>query len=125
MKRLSIGLPAIALVMTIALSGAAFTTAPATPANNNNGNTIVKPRYTGLHVPFVKQKFEYIYYWFAPDDTYNDWETLSYEEWEMGFYYPGYVIDNNAMGGTLIEKGYMMPGLPHQAYPQTYLFVHY
>jgi len=55
MKRLSIGLPAIALVMTIALSGAAFTTAPATPANNSN--TIAKPRYSSIHVPFVKEKF--------------------------------------------------------------------
>src|SRR5215469_9847588 len=105
MKRLSMSLSAIALVLTLALSGAAFTTAPATVDNN----TTSKPRYTGIHVPLVHQNWVYMYYWFWPDDTYNDYEDLQMEVWEMGqFYYPGYIADTDPSGGTLIMEGYMM-----------------
>ena len=124
MKRLSISLPAITLVLTLALSGAAFTTAPATTASNTSINA--KPRYTDLHVPFVREKFEYMYYWFwSSDDSYNDYESLEMEIWEMGeYYYPGYIIDNNPMGGTEIMAGYLNPNQPHISYPSTRLYYH-
>ncbi len=130
MKRLSIGLPAFTLVLALALSGTAFTSAPAktdkksNPANN--GNTSAKPRYSSLHVPFVKEKFTYVYYWFwYSDDSYNDYETMTMEIWELEeFYYIGAEIDSNPMGGTLIMEGYMQQNQPHINYPQGYLYLH-
>jgi hypothetical protein len=123
MKRLSMSLPAIALAMVLALSGAAFTSTPATADKKIDK----LPAYSSLHVPFVKESFQYDYYWFwFSDDSYNDQETLTMEEWEMGqYYYPGLEIDSNPMGGTQIMQGYLAPNQPHLGYPSIYLYVHY
>jgi hypothetical protein len=113
MKRLSISLPAIALALVLALSGAALTphsTPAATPA-------IYKPSATSL--------FQYYYYWYTePDDLYNDYTTLANEEWEWWVYFGGAVINTSPTGGTLIAEGYMNNHYPHDMYPAAYLYAH-
>ena len=121
MKRLSISLPAISLVLVLALSGTAFTTAPATAGIASS------PHHAFQNVPFLKPTFALSYYFFwASDDTYNDYGTAAYEEWELGqFYYPGVEIDTNPMGGTPVMNGYQFPNHPHVAYPSIYLYAHF
>lgn len=116
MKRLSIGLPAIALAMVLALSGTAFTSVPVPPT----------PQPDKTPAPALKPSYQYMYYWFTyPDDQYNDWETLANEEWEWGYIYWGVEIDTNPMGGTLIAEGYMSNNIPHMGYAEAYLYAHF
>jgi hypothetical protein len=104
MKRLSFRIPALALVMVLFLSSA-------TPA----------------HAPAVlssPKSMMYVYNWYTvPDDSFIDYETLSYEEneWIMIL---NTNCDTNPMGGTLIAKGYLRSNYPHITYPDCYLYSH-
>jgi hypothetical protein len=125
MKRLSMSLPAIALVLVLALSGTAFTSSPAAADYK-----IEKAPVYSLEQSFLfTHSFHkvYVYYWFwMPGDSYNDEETQAMEVWEMeNIYYPGTEVDTNPTGGTLILEGYMMPNQPHMAYPAVYLYAHF
>ena len=116
-------LPAIALVLVLALSGTAFT--PTHPAPGSKIATASIHHWQ--NVPFVKHYFDLSYYWFwYPDDTYNDYETAYWEEYELNeFYYPGVEIDTNPMGGSLLMKGYQLPNQPHMGFPSIYLYAHF
>jgi len=124
MKRLSISLPAIALVLALALSGTAFTSAPGT--SNNTITTTPAQHYQNVH--FLKKNYfdqSYFWYW-ADDDTYNDYGTVLYEEWELGqYYYPGVEIDTNPGAGTLLMKGYPYYCQPHNTLPLVFLYAHF
>lgn len=53
-----------------------------------------------------KGTFANSYYWYSAfDGSYNDYETIAYEIWEMEIWY-GVTVDQNPAGGTLVEKGY-------------------
>jgi hypothetical protein len=126
MKRLSISLPAIALVLVLAFSGAAFTSTPAATDNNIAKAPVSTPKQSFLLTHPNLNKV-YVYYWFwEPSDTYNDEENQAMEIFEMEeFYYPGCVVDTNPVEGTLILEGYMMANQPHASNPANYLYVHY
>ena len=120
MKRLSISMPALALAMVLFLSSATPAHAPAvlsSPAPQVN-----------FGPPVAKKSLQsrmYMYYWYTvPDDTFNDYETLSYEENEW-ILITGTNCDDNPMGGTLIAKGYLRSNYPHITYPDSYLYAHY
>jgi hypothetical protein len=99
MKRLSICLPLLMLVL--ALSGSGFTR-PA-PASRQT-----------------------LYYWFTapPYESYNDCQTIANETYEMWIYYD-VTVDQNPGGGTLIERGYLDIAFPHDELPSIFLYAHF
>jgi hypothetical protein len=102
MKRLSISLPIIILLLT--LTGAGFT------------------RKQAASVPAAAQT---LYYWYTyPDDSYNDRKTIDDETYEMWLYY-GVFVNTNPAGGTLIDRGYTNNAYPHTVFPSVYLYAHY
>jgi hypothetical protein len=114
MQRLSmIALTAIAV---LALSGAAFTSKPATaqtlaPASASTPNqpTTQATSPTGKNAAFATS-----YYWYSTlDGSYNDYEPLAYEIWEMEVEW-GVTVDQHPAGGTLLEEGFLTnnPGYP-------------
>jgi hypothetical protein len=119
MQRLS--MIASTAFVVLALSGAAFmkkpaasTPSPVSPAvaSANAAPAALSPTPTPLS-PVSKPLVNFYYWYSAIDGSYNDWETLSYEIWEMEIYY-GVTVNTNPIGGTLIEKGFTMnnPNLP-------------
>jgi len=69
--------------------------------------------------------FTFLYYWyFASDDSYNDQQDISDEEWELSIYY-GTTVDTNSAGGTLVAEGYQQNTYPHTGFPQVYLYAHF
>lgn len=109
MKRLSISLPAIALALVLILSGA-------TTAHNATATTPAPSKDNA--------RFSPSYYWYTyPGDSFVDYESIAVEEWEYWFYY-GWVVDTNSGGGTLISKGYTLPGTPHSFPPSVFLYRH-
>src|ERR1700683_2944187 len=90
MQRLSmIALTAFAV---LALSGAAFTSRSATAKTPSS--------------PAKMTSNTNYYYWYSAfDGSYNDYETVSYEIWEMEIYYDC-TVNTDPAGGTLIEEGY-------------------
>jgi hypothetical protein len=65
------------------------------------------------------------YYWYSyPYDTYNDYNTLAEEEWEMWVYYDA-PVNTDPAGGTLIERGYTNHVYPHEFPAVYFLYVHY
>jgi hypothetical protein len=102
MQRLSmIALTAIAM---LALSGAAFTSKPATGSTPNQATSP-----TGKNAAFATS-----YYWYsALDGSYNDYEPVAYEIWEMEVEW-GVTVDQHPAGGTLLEEGFLTnnPGYP-------------
>ena len=95
-------------IAVLTLSGAGFAkkpapASPASPTGKTNVNT---------------------YYWYSAfDGSYNDDETLAWEEWEMEIYYDCSNVNTNPVGGTLIEKGYTInnPGFP----ANVFLYAHF
>ncbi|HVS95768.1 MAG TPA: hypothetical protein VHE54_04755 [Puia sp.] len=77
--------------------------------------------------PLLKSSKQYIYYWYTePDDTYNDYETLDNEEYELSWIYGGnLVVDTDPMGGTLLSEGYMTNEYPHRMFAAAYLYGHF
>jgi hypothetical protein len=97
MKRLSIGL--LALTVMLALSGNA--SAPKTTASRD------------------------VYlYWYDTGDNYVDEATVSQEEYNLEVKY-GVLVDTNPMGGTLLERGYQDYGKPHFDFPLATLYGHF
>jgi hypothetical protein len=103
MQRLSmIALTAIAV---LGLSGAAFTNKPALASTPNP--TTSPTVNTGT-------AFANSYYWYsALDGSYNDYETVAYEIWEMEVTW-GVTVDQHPAGGTLLEEGFWSenPNMP-------------
>ena len=95
----------------LALSGAGFTKKP-TPA----------PSPATAPTPASKS-FAQSYYWYSAfDGSYNDYETVSYEIWEMEIYYDC-TVNTDPAGGTLIEEGYWFN---NPDYPASYfLYAHF
>lgn len=72
--------------------------------------------------PFTRQVSYYWYTW--PDDTYNDYNTVSAEEYEMWIYYDAPVNEDPA-GGELVERGFTNNVYPHEFPPTQFLYVHW
>jgi hypothetical protein len=97
----------------LALSGAGFTKKP-TPA----------PSLASASTPTPASKsFAQSYYWYSAfDGSYTDYETVSYEIWEMEIYYDC-TVNTDPAGGTLIEEGYWFN---NPDYPASYfLYAHF
>jgi len=102
------------IMLAIHLSGSAPATLPVQHAS------VAAQSHSYVMAPCHTQ-----YYWYSyPDDTYNDYQSLSDEINEMWAYY-GLPVDTNPGGGTLIERGYQNNSYPHIAFPVLYLYVHY
>ena len=73
--------------------------------------------------PTAKTNVNYYYWYSAFDGSYNDDETLAWEEWEMEIYYDCSNVNTDQVGGTLIEKGYTInnPGFP----ANVFLYAHF
>jgi len=53
-------------------------------------------------------------YWYSyPGDQFQYFNTIPNEEWRLWVLLGGVEVDTNPMGGTLLEKGYLLPGIPH------------
>jgi hypothetical protein len=104
MKRLSIlGIFAFLLVLTIAGLGFRKPVAPSAPATTKTA----------------------WYYWYTyPDDTYNDFNTISGEENELFWEY-WVPIDQNSAGGTLLMRGYINNVYPHNFPASVFLYGHF
>jgi hypothetical protein len=88
----------------LALSGAAFTKKAASAP--------------GLTPSPASKSFAQSYYWYSAfDGSYNDYETLSWEEWEMEVDYDC-LVNTDPAGGTLVEEGYWFE---NPDYPASYL----
>lgn len=98
MKRLSISLPAIALALVLVGSSARSTKAASR---------------------------DQLYYWYTPDDQYNDENTITDEEDEWYIYLGGVPVDEDPSGGTLLVQGYINNSDPHEYLPAVYLYAHY
>ena len=65
-----------------------------------------------------------VYWWYSAfDGSYNDYETLSYEIWEMEIYYDC-TVNTTPGGGTLIEKGFWPNNNPNYP-PMYFLYAHF
>lgn len=104
MKRLSLGLLALAVMLT--LSGNAF----APPKNNA--------------APQQKQNKEVWLYWYDASDNFYEMNTISGAEYDLEVEY-GVLVDENSAGGTLLAKGYQDLGKPHMAFPLSFLYGHF
>jgi hypothetical protein len=114
MKRLSYYAPALALAAVLALSGAAFAPTPAAKS------------VAATSATSDKASKQVMYYWYSePDDTYNDYTTVSQEIYEWWVLLGGVSINQNGAGGTLIVCGYLSNSYPHIMYPSVYLYAHY
>lgn len=103
MKRLSISL---SLTFLLALAGMGF---------------MVKP----TQVKHAQNKTRDIeYYWYDTSDNYVDVAIAADEEWRLENVY-GVVVDQNSIGGTLLEKGYVNPGKPHMSFVGCFLYGHF
>ena len=95
----------------------AFTGKPATILNRPN---------TAAATPLPAASRDAMFYWFTePSDTYNDYQSLAEEEYEMWIYYDGVMINTNPLGGTLIEEGYQSDAYPHTDFAYYYLYAHF
>ncbi len=104
---------ALAAIAVLVLSGAGLTTKPASASAPNptatQSQAPVPTAATASNTTFANS-----YYWYSTiDGSYNDYETVSYEIWEMEMYW-GCQVDQNPLGGTLIEEAfpYMNPNYP-------------
>jgi hypothetical protein len=104
MKRLSISL--ISLAFLLALAGMGFTAKP-----------------TGA-TPKPDKARDILYYWYNTSDTYVDYATVANEEYSLELQY-GVLVDENSIGGTLLEKGYVNPGKPHMSFAGSILYGHF
>jgi len=100
---------ALTAIAVLGLSGAGFTTRSAssipTPARSQSQT---------LSTAKTATAFANSYYWYSTiDGSYNDYETVAYEIWEMEIYW-GVTVNQNAAGGTLIEEGFWSdnPNMP-------------
>jgi hypothetical protein len=103
MKRLSIAIFGIFLVL--AFSSAGLRKPTSTPAP-------------------VKAKGAYYYWYTVPDDSYNDLTTISNEEDELFWEYE-VLVNENPSGGTLLMRGYINSSYPHNMPASVYLYGHY
>jgi hypothetical protein len=95
MQRLS--MIAFTAFAVLALSGAAFTKKAAPAQSLASAQTAASP---------TAKSFAQSYYWYSAfDGSYNDYETVAYEIWEMEIYYD-VVVNTEPEGGTLIEEGF-------------------
>jgi hypothetical protein len=118
-------------IAMLALAGSAFTPKPAAPTEKKAPYSAATLRWL-IRQPCLlvssaptKAKYDLGLYWYTyPDDSYNDFNTIPNEEWELWLYFGGLEVDTNPLGGTLLEKGYLMYGWPHLlAY--SFLYGHY
>jgi hypothetical protein len=114
MQRLS--MIAFTAFAVLALSGAGFTK-KATPAPSLASASTPTPASP------ASKTFAQSYYWYSAfDGSYNDYETVSYEIWEMEIYYDC-TVNTDPAGGTLIEEGYWFN---NPDYPASYfLYAHF
>jgi hypothetical protein len=99
MQRLS--MIALAAIAVLALSGAGFTNKPASASTPSQA-----PTPTASPTGNAATAFANSYYWYsALDGSYNDYETVAYEIWEMEVTW-GVTVDQHPAGGTLLEEGF-------------------
>src|SRR5580658_479576 len=106
MQRLS--MIACTAITVLGLSGAAFTYKTTAPTPNPAATpTQPTQSQTPASAPVSVQAFATSYYWYDVINgmTYNDYETIAYEEFEMEAMW-GCIVDQNPLGGTLIEEGF-------------------
>jgi hypothetical protein len=114
MKRLSIGLPAIALALVLALSGAALTPRPNAIGNKTSSSL----------APSTTRQIMY-YFYSMPYDQYNDYTDVNDEMWEWEMLLGGVSINQNPVGGTCLAEGYYNNTYPHNNFPAVYIYAHY
>lgn len=113
MQRLS--MIALAAIAVLGLSGAGFTPRAAIAQTLAPTPTPAAPQSQALATAKTATTFANSYYWYdiINGGTYNDYETIAYEEWEMSNMW-GCQVDQNPAAGTLIEEGFwsMNPNMP-------------
>ena len=96
---------ALTAIAVLGLSGAGFTNKPASASSPNPTTSLTVNTTT---------TFANSYYWYsALDGSYNDYETVAYEIWEMEVTW-GVTVDQHPAGGTLLEEGFWTenPNMP-------------
>ena len=120
MKRLSI-LVFVAM-LSLTLSGTGFTRKPSVA--HTAALTVPLP-VPHTAATAAAPTAETLYYWYtAPDDTYNDRQTIEDETYELWIYY-GTTVNTNPAGGVLVSRGYRNDSYPHNQFATIYLFAHY
>jgi len=102
MKRVSLGLLALAVMLT--LSGTAS-------APQQNSATQHQNKDVWL-------------YWYDASDNFYEMNTIAGAEYDLEVEY-GVLVDENSAGGTLLAKGYQDLGKPHMAFPLSFLYGHF
>jgi hypothetical protein len=122
MKRLSYYVPALALALAL-FCGAAPAPAPAQKGPKvQPATTTGQTAQPAATTATTKQIY---YYWYVvPLDLFNDYNSLSAEEWEWEVYYGGYICNTDPSGGTLLAEGYIDNTYPHDEPPSVYLYIH-
>jgi len=64
------------------------------------------------------------YYWYDPSNNYIDFNDIDTETYDLEDEY-GVYVDQNSIGGTLLEKGYVMPGGPIYGFATILLYGHF
>ena len=104
MKRLSISLLALSFLLVLLTMG--FTKKP-------------------THAARPSQKIRDVgYYFYNNSDNFVDWATADDEAYELEEVY-NVLVDQNSIGGTLLEEGYVNPGKPHMGFPDVFLYGHF
>ena len=74
--------------------------------------------------PAIKKARDVYYYFYDLNDNYVDHATAAQEEYRLeNIYYV--LVDQNSMGGDLLEEGYVMPGKPHTGFVDCFLYGHF
>ena len=125
MKRLSIGLPALALALALFVSVRAESPAAASTADKSHymQSTHYSLSWNTLYTPKSEsKKFDLSYYWYEVGCGFFDSYTTVAAEASMWWLMLGGVPVNTNMGGTLVAVGYQTQQSP---YPSQYLYAHF
>jgi len=117
--------------VVLALTGAAFmrkTSLVAASSAASSAVALAKAEASAKAAPSTKTTTKpstvNVYWWYSAfDGSYNDYETLSYEIWEMEIYYDC-TVNTTPGGGTLIEKGFWPNNNPNYP-PMEFLYAHF
>jgi hypothetical protein len=107
-----------------------FTTKRTTPANaaltraNNPSAMALHPSAKTSASRIHTNHKDVFYYFYDTTDTYVENATADHEEVVL-MNATGVLVDENSVGGTLLEEGYTIPGKPHMGFPDIFLYAHF
>ena len=108
MKRLSIS--TLSLFFLLAMAALGFTEKPtgAAPAASNASTSTASGTSASIAravaTAATRQVWDVWYYWYDTSDNYQNFATVADEEYRLEGIY-GVYVDQNSVGGTLLEKG--------------------